>query len=660
MDERWSPDPAGADRIENMHFGAAGAWCTAGGFAPAFTAEAQLGPIFSIHWFAQHQGGRQWVVFERKTGTTLDARYVDFAADSSVSIQGGRTLVNGPWGGTTYFEIGNWLYLINGYDRAVRWNGDELVDVGFSSAPPPPTLSPSGYDQADADYSGAQAIYDSANFQRGVGQRATGSEPVRWAYGYAITWVNDLGQESPPSPIVFLEDENPGEPSGGGPPPTPPIKGRRSVLLHSPAAPANVRGTRVYRTADVSGVSTVGQQGFALYFHSEYAAAEVSINDDTPDAELGAEFDPDSVGIWPQSARYAQTFKGTLFVDGGTEAPSRVRFSAAGLPEQMPEINHLTVGDATTGPIMGLKSTHNALVVFKRRGIYLVKGRNPSFLVETLTEDVGCAAPRSIVEVPGVGTMFISDDGPYILEGALENTGTPTRLAYLGAPIAKTWRTRVNTKALLSCRATRHMRDREVWLQVPADGQDRPSLGLVYHYTASGWSLRVGYPFSCLTEDRGHQGLLYAGSWDTDSHEGVHVYTRGHDLNGGALSSSYESAWIDLGKRTLVRNVEVDYLNVGRALTFEWHVDRDVLVWTAGPDGTLRSKDVERNRDAWGLGVWDTASWQPLVPVLARYDTHQANGFEFQFRVTSTDLSVLGHAVVVKPDAADQRKRNDR
>lgn len=656
MDERWVADPAGADRIVNMYHPPDGAWRTAGGYESAFTPESQFGPVLSVHWFGQHQGGRQWLVYERQTSNTVELRYADYSADASVLIQSGRALIRGPRAGTTYFERANWLYVLNGYDPPVRWNGKEVVEVGFSITPPPPTLSISGFDQADADYSG-QPVYDSAGFQRGVGTAA--STATRWSYGYAVTWLNDIGQESPPSPIVFIENLNPRDPTAEEALAGVPIQGKRSVLVYIPAAPANVRGMRLYRTADVQGASAVGQQGFTLYFHSQYAAGEVSVNDDLQDSELFTVLDRDQLGLWPTSARYAQMFKGTMFTDGGVEFPSRVRFSPPGNPEQMPEVNYLQVGDAKTGPIMGFKSTRNALVVFKRRGIYLIKGSPlDGFRTDTLTEDVGCAGARSIVEVPGVGTLFVSDEGPYILEGALENTGTPTRATFIGEPIAKVWRTEVNKKALEGCRASRYLKDREVWLQVPAGGDDRPRLGLIFHYTTGGWSVREDYPFSCMTEGRDHRGLLFAGSWDDTNHPGIHVYTRGADLGGANLSSRYETSWVDLGKRTLVEHVEWDVLNLGRSLTMEWHVDRDVAVWQSGADTAVRQRDTELNRSRWGTAVWDAGAFEPLVPVKLRYDVYKSNAFEFQTRLVGGHLAVLGRELVVKASFSETKKRS--
>jgi hypothetical protein len=489
---------------------------------------------------------------------------------------------------------------------------------------------------------------------RGVGEIPTSTDDEPWLYGYATTQINDLGHESPASAITWISGVNPGND-------TAPARRRKWTLrVDIQRAPQGVHGFRLWRTTNVHDVSTVGQQGAALYLVAEIpTGGQVEYFDGTPDNELGIEL-PDTLGTFPHQAQYAHVFKGTMFTDGGSDR-SRVFYSAPLFIEQFPPQNFFILGDSTSGPVMGFKSTKNALVVFKRRGVYLIKGDPANgFYAETLTEDVGCASPRSIVEIPGVGTMFLSDDGPYVLEGAL------TRVTYIGGPISKFWNTEVNLKALLNARASRYMKDREIWILLPEGGDDRTSLGLVFHYAVGGWSVRRGYTFSCLTEGRDHRGYLYLGSYDTTTAAvtaGVHVYSHGYLHNatlgqtgGTTVNSKIESSWLNFGKRVTPYHVNIRALNTGRALTFEWHADRDVLTWLGPPDATVKWADSERKEDVWDTGVWDTAKWHPVVPVEVRLDPRFAGALEFQWRVTSSKLAVVGYDLVYV-DPTDMPKR---
>jgi hypothetical protein len=86
------------------------------------------------------------------------------------------------------------------------------------------------------------------------------------------------------------------------------------------------------------------------------------------------------------------------------------------------------------GPVTGLASMDDKLLVFKRDVIYIVTGRAPvatgqdsTLNVSLLTTDVGCTTPASIVLVPD-GVMFSSPKGIYIVERSL-------RTSYIGAPV---------------------------------------------------------------------------------------------------------------------------------------------------------------------------------------------------------------------------------
>jgi len=87
------------------------------------------------------------------------------------------------------------------------------------------------------------------------------------------------------------------------------------------------------------------------------------------------------------------------------------------------------------GRVTALAPLGNGLMVFfKKDRIFVMGGLGPNNLgagafsaVESLTTDVGCATPRSIVNVPD-GVMFKSDKGIYKLDRNLATT-------YVGAPV---------------------------------------------------------------------------------------------------------------------------------------------------------------------------------------------------------------------------------
>ena len=640
MDERFRADPTTALSIRNMRRDTRGAWANSLGYTPVqpLAQVGALGPIRSLHWFGQHNNARNFLVFEMVIGSTVTLNYWNFgqAVPGPTLIQADRRLVEGPTPGTTYFEWGNWLYVFNGYDAPIRYNARETVRVGFDAPPPPPVLEAGPTDQMAADY--ITGVFFSPIDQRGVGV-ASGS-PEFWRYGYAFTWVSDQGHESPISPTVFIASEN--EKLGNalvGP-------GLRSVLLKSEPGPPNARGIRIYRTINVQDVETVGEQGFTLYFHSEHrTAGPLFVIDDHPDRELGLPFDPFSVGEFPRGVRFATIFKNTLFCDAGSEYPDRIRFSHPGKIEQMPPGNLLPIGDRAAGQPTGIRSTKNAIVVFKKRGIYLIKG-DPlnGFYSETLSEDEGSSSARALVEIPGIGLLHLDDDGPHVLLGALENTATPTRTEFIGGPIHDTWKKRVNISALANAHAVVNHVDREVWIQVPADGDDRPNLGLVYHYDIGMWSIReVGtYPAAAFAESK-LTGELFFGSFAEVAHEGLFVYNDVLDGDGSNIVATYETAWLNFEERTQVLHLTPFVVAYDRPIPISVRVDREITYIDVS-ETDHESRDAEHERDVWGTAEWGaSAVWDDYVPVHVRVDLHQINAFEASFRLQSDRIMLVSY-----------------
>ena len=241
------------------------------------------------------------------------------------------------------------------------------------------------------------------------------------------------------------------------------------------------------------------------------------------------------------------SFKNTMFNAGQTD--NSVHFSAPLYPEVFPPDSVINIGDNDMGQITGLYTTKNALVVFKTHGVYLIKG-DPlnGFFSQTFNQEVGCVAPNSITEIPGLGLAFLSHDGVYMLQGALENTGTPTNFVHLSAPIPDEI-AKINFSAAINAFGTLYARDREYWLAVPKHGNDKSTLVLVYHYEAGAWSIREDFPINCMLTTRDHRGYLFFGSHDSGSdYRGVQVYSRGWQSKGEeAIDATYETVSLDFG-----------------------------------------------------------------------------------------------------------------
>jgi len=368
-----------------------------------------------------------------------------------------------------------------------------------------------------------------------------GAEQVdtrKCGYQYKVTYVNERGQESEPSDpsrIVTVENGTGGKKNAN--------HGKGAIAVSISIGPKECCARRIYRTRNVfdsnGDLYTTGDQ------RSFYFLTEIQDNmtetylDFNPDTALGELIDTRDFGNFPQNTNTIAVFKNTMFAAG--ENLNEIKFSAPLFPEVFPKDNILQVGDDDGGPITGMRTTKNALVVFKNRGIYLIKG-DPlkGFFAQTLNKDVGCIAPSSIAEVPGLGLAFLSQGSVHLLEGALENTGTPTGIVNIGAEIPNQLE-RINMSAAGNASAAVYLKDKEYWLSVPIDGSSENNMCLIYHYEVGSWSVRRNFPIECMVTSKDHRGYLFMGSHDDRNlhRAGLLVYSRGTYTKGYEAERKY-------------------------------------------------------------------------------------------------------------------------
>lgn len=644
LDESWRPDPAAADLAVDLRWDPQGAWETCGGYAPLPLSGAgwPAGMVHTLFWFSQHNGTRQWLLHEMEDGAGNLNLYTWNGWNQGVrtTIQTGRTLKQGPWPRTQYLAVGDWAYFINGYDEPSRWNGTYRTRIGFDTAPPPPTVS----EFADQDWwvrylrdywAAPTDVIGNSPLARGVGPHPTqppaaGTMPEQWVRAYAIAWFNDLGNESPISEVVFARGANVATN------PTAATDGFHQVAVTFPAAPPHARGVRLYCSENLYNIPVDEGRNVRLYRHSEYAFGDTfTILDGKHDDELGAALDPARLGPFPRDATTMALFRGTLFVGARDE----VHYSTPALIEQFPPDNVFRLGDRDSGNVTALHATRYALIVFKRRGIYAIRWTGQGFVAETLSEEIGCAAPNAVVDVPGVGVMFVSDDGIHALLGGVDHPGTPTGIALVSGPVSRTWRRLVNVAALVNAVGCLYRADREVWFQIPSEGDDRPKLGLVYHYDVRQWTTRLNWPVSCMVETRDHRGYRIFGSWDT-TQPGLHVTSKGYlTKNGTALAGAWMSVWQDMGAgRAQVNYVVPLVVAYGDVNLWVTHRRDHRLAF----DRAAYAHDQESQEDTvdqWGTALWSaTEVWASRDLVEVPFSIDQQRVLSSQYLLQGSRL----------------------
>lgn len=204
---------------------------------------------------------------------------------------------------------------------------------------------------------------------------------------YVYTYVTEVGEEGPPSPLSALVTYCPGQARN------------LSGMATGPDGPYNVTHKRIYRVP--FGVE-------ALQFVAEVAVAQTTYEDTAGDDEL-AEMIPSADPFWsaPPAGMHSIGFlaNGIGYGAVGNDA----YFTPAFMPHAWPEAYRLT----TDSPIVGIGAFDTSVVLCTAGVPYLVTGSDPAGMAMTKFADFpqSCVSKRGIVGLEGFGVVYPSPDG---------------------------------------------------------------------------------------------------------------------------------------------------------------------------------------------------------------------------------------------------------
>lgn len=674
-DDRLKPAPNGAEWLQDVVARPDGSWVTRGGIRPALMTNTELPAFVSVHstaFFSQQRGGRNWMIIEGKRqngGVDLQNNLYAWApwehteGTQTERILGDRAQTR-PWVRPVYITIGDWLYFSNGEQRMRRWNGTEVVPVGFSISPPPLQLRwlkvpdqtlrwLEGYEDPNAVSLRMRGVGPLDAEAVSVGANDTPERGLRgWQVQYWYTWVNDLGQESPRSPASHLQGENVvnglKDVNDWAPQPS---DGRTHVEVLIPEGPETARGVRIYRSV----TRRIDEEGSTSQLFAEPGYLVASLPsctqqvwlDNTLDNALGSLYpldqEPTVVGTHITDMVF---HRGRLFAVVG----DRIRFSNIGKAEEFPSGNILQVGGHDEGPVTAMISSRDALYIFRRRAIFIVSPASDLTTVQAgvLTNEVGSVS-KAVIEVPGLGVIFLAEDGPYILEGHPQAPGYHTRVRFIGRNIRKLWR-RVSRGAAIDCTIQLHTGRQEVWFGVPMDGDSTPRHLLVYHYLHDQWSFSPDYPCETLITLNDHRNYMVV------SGDGIiGTYTQTVDtVPLRSMESIYRSAWLDFGdqhNRTMVTHVEAEVALMGDfELSLTAAVDRRDETYE--PEVRTAEDHAWEERPRWGIDTWTVdEKWTDYVLQPLVFSVQQQEALDFQWELTGSRFHLAGVGLRV-----DQKK----
>lgn len=640
--------------------------------------------IHSLYIWSTHSGARVYNLFESENVASARCN-LSFTvgnvagAGQIVDIDTFRRIPTLDEPVTDYEPFGRYLIIVNGHDKPLKFDGEkgngEIFSIGWDTVPGSPT--PWGTDTDDTTNAGAYQNFiiqaevggkqiAPPGFSQTIGLGFT-EDDSKNAYRWRVSWVSETGSESPMSPESGLMTW---ETLKGG---TAEYNNKRQAIYLDdlPIGPDGTVARRLYRTKNLGKGASSDAAAF-YYFVSEIKNnTEQSYVDYMPDQFLVtlAPSTSSSVIFPCPGARFAASFKNCLFLDGGQADPTRIYFSNPLNPDSFSASDYFDVGVRDGGNVTGLFAYYNSMIVFRESSIELVRG-DPSkgFNVVPFIQGIGCRAINSVTSVPGVGVMFLGNDGVYRIFGGLDG-GSEVKIEKMTSNLVKTQK-RFNPALLARASATYSPKWREWHCYMPIDGEEKPSFGLVYHVDKNTWSTRTGFPVSVIASDQngelifGHNTGKPSGlpsTWET----GLFVISRkrsnGYTVNTvpgdppvvttqdrPAPTAKYRSKWHDMGKAAQKKFIKYVYLHVmtkgDNTIPLTYYRDFDYTGITSSGEKMQRADHPDQG--IFGTAVWDTAVWEDPFYTTVRYPIAQgaASTFAFEFE-TQNDIVLVGYSL---------------
>ncbi|QDP52858.1 MAG: hypothetical protein Tp1111DCM603221_37 [Prokaryotic dsDNA virus sp.] len=685
--EEILPQPNGsATKVENFTVDpATGGWDNRIGYEKFFPNAVLYQPfttekrIHSLYIWSTHNGARTYHLFESENiaSQRCNLRYTVGNPGSIVEVDEFRRIptLNEPV--TDYEPFGRYLIIVNGHDKPLKFDGEKDVDnvlpLGWDGIPgavtpwrPDPANSGKGQTQCygithETDPNNTQNAGVPLGFIETVGLGSLTAN-AKNSYKWKVSFVSETGSESPLSSSSGIATwTNPGS-----------NVVRQAVFLDNLAiGPKGTVARRIYRTKNL------GDSSSATATSAYYLVAEIKNNTQTSYSDyksdsllvVEAPSVSDSVIFPAPGARFAATFKNCLFLDGGQADPTRIYYSNPLNPDSFSASDYFDVGVRDGGDVTGLFAYYNSLILFRESSIELVRGDPVNgFSVVPFIQGVGSRAINSVTAVPGVGIMFLGNDGVYRIFGGLDG-GSEVKIEKMSPGLVKTEK-RFNPALLARASATYSPKWREWHCYMPVDGEEKPSFGLVYHVDKNAWSTRTTFPVGCIASDQ--NGELVFGhnngkdpSVTTNWETGLFVISRKR-INGynvalipglegvyearakAAPVSVYKSNWMDMGKAAQKKFVKYVYLHVmtkgDNVIPLKYFKDFDYDGITSSGEKMQRPDHPDQN--VFDTAIWDTAVWEDPMFTTIRYPIALSAASFFAFEVeTNNDFVLVGYSL---------------
>jgi len=274
----------------------------------------------------------------------------------------------------------------------VRTLGD--VDIGSYETTVSTTIG---------DYCGAYSTFDqlggtSYAYIRQVQVQASGSTgytPANLATSYVYTFVNDIGEESAPSPAsaTILRPDG------------------LTVTVSTPVAvPSGIDAAYAITTKRIYRAAT-GNTGTQFLFVAEIPLATATYDDVLTDAQLGEVLESTGWDLPPDD------LEGILALPNGIMVGFRrnqLCFSAQNRPHAWPPLYRLN----TDTDIVGIANVDNTVVIGTQSFVYVAIGNDPAtYSMSKFEVPYAAVSKQGFAYLTGIGVVFPGTDGLMAVQG---------------------------------------------------------------------------------------------------------------------------------------------------------------------------------------------------------------------------------------------------
>lgn len=324
-------------------------------------------------------------------------------------------------------------------------------------------------------------------------------------------------------------------------------------------------------------------------------------------------FTDDASVIWNNAKpQGAMVFRGSIFYWGDPTKKHRVYKPRPGsynnFDNTLGTVDAFDVDAGFGGRLTGMKAlTADLAVIYKERAIRRMSGVNPfgstvdPLAIQPITDDFGCIAPRTIVQV-GVEQYFLSEDGLRRLK-PIQSYGDidPLQPTYPIQGIID--ELNFTSTAIVNACSVFNNVTKQIWLAVPSGSSNNNNLIIVHDVITGGNDPRGTDDIAASTlamVDRKVYSGNYAGQ----------IFKHGDDYNynGSIIDAQWESKWVAhnaLGVRKNYRELHIyaESDGAGSLICQYGTLQRDEERFQSN------TQEIASGANVWDSAIWDSATW---------------------------------------------------